>query len=503
MNKPSTKTIPFIISLFLILALSFCLLAESQEIQAKAKTIKYSVSLKAGSYEGARTVKLSSEVGKLKIYYTTDGSKPTTKSTKYTSGGIKIKESCTLRLLIKKKGYTSVRKSIKYTIRPATNSDFNRLNELQTKTYYSLLSENEQRVYELIFGCCLNLEKEVGELEKYNLSYSEFSKIFHYMICENPQLFYVNDVEFDYTDNTNQLLEELYEMETIPDSYVLRPVISSFSPKYTNTAAEIKSTTKKLQKAASDIISRAKTEAKNDFELIRFYHDEIDIITTYDSSELYERTNAGTDDALVYGTGLCSAYARAFCYLCQLSDIPCVTIEGTATTFKNETEGHAWNKVQLEKEWYNVDVCWDDKDFRSYMYLCLTDKAMGLNHTPESKYEFEELKASATKYNYFNYYGYTENMNSYDTKKEIISSLAAAINGADSLKKGEYLYAYVYYYPSAAIQSWLSTELDSNMWSALISEDYDAYIKLYSNARESIAYKLVGYSSAVIAILLK
>lgn len=36
--------------------------------------------------------------------------------------------------------------------------------------------------------------------------------------------------------------------------------------------------------------------------------------------------------------------------------IPCATVEGIANTGKD----HAWNKVQLDGEWYCVDATWDN-----------------------------------------------------------------------------------------------------------------------------------------------
>lgn len=54
---------------------------------------------------------------------------------------------------------------------------------------------------------------------------------------------------------------------------------------------------------------------------------------------------------LVEGQAICMGYANTFQLFMDLLDIPCVTV--TSTT-------HAWNLVQLDGEWYGVDVTWDD-----------------------------------------------------------------------------------------------------------------------------------------------
>lgn len=58
---------------------------------------------------------------------------------------------------------------------------------------------------------------------------------------------------------------------------------------------------------------------------------------------------------------VCEAYARAFKVLCDKSAIPCVLVDGRAkNSTSSEGEAHMWNYVQLDNEWYAVDVTWND-----------------------------------------------------------------------------------------------------------------------------------------------
>lgn len=58
---------------------------------------------------------------------------------------------------------------------------------------------------------------------------------------------------------------------------------------------------------------------------------------------------------------VCEAYSRAFKFLCDKENIPCVLVDGVAV---NDAGGgdHMWNYVSVDKgeTWYAVDVTWND-----------------------------------------------------------------------------------------------------------------------------------------------
>ena len=73
----------------------------------------------AGEYVGTQSVTISSETSNANIYYTTNGSTPTTSSTLY-SGAITVSSSQTIKALVTKSNYTnSAVGSAAYTITPA------------------------------------------------------------------------------------------------------------------------------------------------------------------------------------------------------------------------------------------------------------------------------------------------------------------------------------------------------------------------------------------------
>lgn len=59
---------------------------------------------------------------------------------------------------------------------------------------------------------------------------------------------------------------------------------------------------------------------------------------------------------LVNRTAVCLGYATTFQLLMDLAEVKCITVVGAAFQSK---EDHGWNMVQLDGNWYCVDVTWD------------------------------------------------------------------------------------------------------------------------------------------------
>lgn len=118
--------------------------------------------------------------------------------------------------------------------------------------------------------------------------------------------------------------------------------------------------------------------------------------------------------ALVQNKAVCNGYAEAMALL-----LSCVGIENDIMTGWAGGELHAWNRVLIEDEWYQVDATWDDPlpdrgEFAGHMYFNVTDDIMDDAHVWD-----EELfeACDSEEYNYFvvnnlicDYYGLKEQM---------------------------------------------------------------------------------------------
>ena len=69
---------------------------------------------------------------------------------------------------------------------------------------------------------------------------------------------------------------------------------------------------------------------------------------------------------LKYGTTVCAGYAKMFSMLCNAAGLEAVNL--TSTT-------HAWNAVQINNAWYNVDCTWDDPVGGTRVYYTYFNKS--------------------------------------------------------------------------------------------------------------------------------
>lgn len=87
-----------------------------------------------------------------------------------------------------------------------------------------------------------------------------------------------------------------------------------------------------------------------------------DFATAHNASNAY--------GVLVDNWAICQGYAEAYSYLLSLVGINSTTIS---------SQDHIWNAVELDGDWYNVDLTWNDTT-QTYDYFNITDKVLALDH---------------------------------------------------------------------------------------------------------------------------
>ena len=132
----------------------------------------------------------------------------------------------------------------------------------------------------------------------------------------------------------------------------------------------------------------------NTYDDIKMVHDYLVDSISYDSS-LSKENIYNIYGALVNRECVCEGYARAFKYLLDELDIPCVMVIGTGTNSQGETENHAWNYVQLNGNWYAVDSTWDDpvvigggsaSEESKYKYFLVGREFIDQDHSPSGQF---------------------------------------------------------------------------------------------------------------------
>lgn len=235
----------------------------------------------------------------------------------------------------------------------------------------------------------LGQEQELSpEGLKAGLTEEDIDRIFCYVLADHPEYFYVDG--YRYTKYSR--MDRLVKIE--------------FSGSYTCDGQECADRWEQISEAAEALLAQAPAEG-DDYEKARYVYETLIRRTDYvldapDSQNLYS--------VLVNGASVCQGYAKATQYLLNCLGIPCMLVQGQV----EPGEGHAWNLLCLDGEYYYMDTTWGDASYRqaegvdeeqgwipqvNYDYLCVTTQQLLRTHTPSKDVPLPEC--TATRDNYY------------------------------------------------------------------------------------------------------
>lgn len=160
------------------------------------------------------------------------------------------------------------------------------------------------------------------------------------------------------------------------------------------------------------IISEVVRDSMSDYEKEMALHDYLVDNVEYDfgaldnaeandfkfvSEEFYDSFNPY--GILINNKGVCQSYAESFKLLCDRARIDCIVVNGLLGSTP-----HAWNKVNIEGSYYNIDLTNNDAGI-PYPVFNVEDKWVAENYTEGDQFSMDDLKSSfATINNDFDYY---------------------------------------------------------------------------------------------------
>ncbi|MCI9039341.1 MAG: hypothetical protein HFJ29_05680 [Clostridia bacterium] len=232
-----------------------------------------------------------------------------------------------------------------------SNYYYNQLDDT-AKTIYSQLKQEKNKFisgnhsveYGTQFNTLLNSD---GGQDKLTQSFQDAWDAFMY---DNVDLFYIDTTKV----SINIQYESLGGIRTYKVSIGPRNNGSYFLDTF-KTQEEVE-----IAKAYMEDIRRQMTEqiaTDGIYRKLGKVHNWLIETITYGGNTKDQHTIYG---ALANNKAVCEGYARAFKYLMDASGIPCILVSGTGTNSRGEEESHAWNYVQINENWYAVDVTWDD-----------------------------------------------------------------------------------------------------------------------------------------------
>ncbi len=224
--------------------------------------------------------------------------------------------------------------------------------------YKNLKNKTERQLYADIVDAVENMYTAVDIPE--GMSTDAAYKVYACVLNNEPELFWMSG-SIDATGSGTRLK--------------LRYVADSFE--------EIKEKQAEIDKQAQKIVSAV--SGQSDLYRLKYFHDYIvknavfsKDATSYNCSIYHGLTARGNLQ--------CAGYAKTFAYLCDLAGIECISVVGT----NSEGSSHAWNVVNLNGSYYNVDCTWDDpvksggvdrgKNYVRYSYFLVPDKWLDKDH---------------------------------------------------------------------------------------------------------------------------
>lgn len=203
---------------------------------------------------------------------------------------------------------------------------------------------------------------------------------------DNPDVFYLSPnklyLNIETTKSSTGNTYNVYINSGNESNYL----IDEFS-----SSSQVNSALSEINQIKDELVSR---KTGNTYDDIKMVHDYIVENTEYDTS-ISKPNIYNMYGALVNKDAVCEGYARAFKYIMDNMDIPCVLVIGQGTNSNGQTENHAWNYVCLDSGWYAIDCTWDDpvvngsghvSQSSKYKYFLKGSTNFNKEHTPSGQF---------------------------------------------------------------------------------------------------------------------
>ena len=208
------------------------------------------------------------------------------------------------------------------------------------------------------------------------------------------------------TQRIEKIVEEAYDSAIKRDDYVYGH-ISKHSIRYEYGAKSAKIIGQQsylmtpeqaayVEMNAQEIVATIEKNARTDVEKIKAVNDYIVANTAYTEQTKSSPHSAYT--VLAEHGGVCQGYALLAHTLLQKLGFETQYIVGYVGQ-----EGHAWNLIKLDGQWYHLDTTWNDpvpdrKGAIRYQYFLVDDRTMARDHTWIAN---DYPKATSTLYSYY------------------------------------------------------------------------------------------------------
>ena len=229
------------------------------------------------------------------------------------------------------------------------------LRKQQALFYFSNLEITQQNLYvEILYA----LENYIEEMEVSTTDTDEIDKVFQCVMMDHPEIFYISGYSF-----VKYALGDEVKKIVLKGTYV-----------YNQEEKEYREL--QIEEAVKVFLANIDSES-TDYEKVKYVYETIIHTTEYDMEAV---DNQNICSVFLNHASVCQGYAKAVQYLLNRLNIPTTLVLGTV----ENGDGHAWNMVKIENEYYYLDTTWGDASYR----IQNKDESQMVSNTPSISYDY-------------------------------------------------------------------------------------------------------------------
>ena len=259
--------------------------------------------------------------------------------------------------------------------------------------YYEKLSENQKSIYKSLANGVKDLNNQII-LRDYSYvdnqtSLSDIEIVFKYFCLDHPEVFYLDNSYV--VSNSTSIIGNTVSMQV---TYSVKDI------------EELNQKIEKINEKINYYLSYINFKDPFDAEVI--LHDKLaKNVRYYTYEEITDIPNMchTIEGAFLDNEAVCDGLSEAISVLLSNVDIKCIVVIG-----KLDGVSHAWNMLELNDSWYNLDIT-SDKSIKNndnanntviHSYFNVNDAVISNNHTFDEK-DILPVSSGIGEYNYFLY----------------------------------------------------------------------------------------------------